>query len=488
MLKNINKLIMSTLLIGANIHIYSQTIPITLEDAIHQMTCTYGYKKIQQDSIIYSYKHQVFKASVLPQIGFVSTLPNYNRSISLVTQPEGYDKYITRSYATSNLGFNISQLIPFTGGTIAFSSNLERQDNFNLNTNKYAYYLNLFNVSYNQTLFSFNAYKWNQKSDNLTKSIEKISIYQQKEAIKQKIIELFFNLLIAQRENEQNKENLILYEYVFANAKKLYQAKRLSKEDMLASQIEYIKAKDDANDFNLTNAQNALKAYLNWDNYRIPKAIFNDNRIPQEKINIHINNIIEKVIKYNYTLKKDLNVLYKNIEIKQIKKSVSPTVSISIGSGYNSQFQSFSDVLNDKASRVSASLSIAVPIHDGGIGKYKKGIANIELKQINDQYKDDITNASIEFEKELQAINLLINSIQSNKESLNLIQQRLDIMRLNVEKGKIDVQYLMQTKVQQIRTFISYNTQIQKLYLLIYKYRYLSLTDVRNNKDILLDE
>ncbi len=55
-------------------------------------------------------------------------------------------------------------------------------------------------------------------------------------------------------------------------------------------------------------------------------------------------------------------------------------------------------------------------------------------------------------------------------------------MKLNVEKGKIDIQQMMQIKVQQLKTFITYNTQIQQLYLLIYKYRYLSLVDVQNNK------
>lgn len=477
---------MIVVLIGIKSHLYGQAIPVTLDEAIRQMTSTYEYKKLRNDSIIQKYNHQSFKASILPQISLSGNLPNYNRSISLVTQPEGDDKYVTRSYATSNLGYNVSQLLPFTGGTISLSSNLERQDNFNLTANRHAYYFNLFNVSYSQALFSYNSYKWKKRTHELTQTLEKITYFQQKEAVKQKIIQLFFELLIAQREYELKKETLELYEYVFDNAQKLYQSGRISKEDMLGTQIEYIKAKDALNTINLENAQNKLKAFLKWNGPALPYAVFNDSKIPEEYLNIDSKDIIEKATKYNYTMKNDLNVLSKKIEQKQVKQSVSPTVSLSIGGGYNSQFQNFSKVFVDKASRLSASLSIVVPIYDGGIGKLKKEITNIQLEQINNQYQNDITNATIEYEKELQTFNLLINSIKSNKETLKLIQQRLDIMKINIENGRIDIQELMQANVQQLKTFIAYNTQIQYFYLLIYKYRYLTLTDVRNNKNILL--
>lgn len=488
MLKNIIKSsIVTIVFLNVNTDIYSQTAPVALEEAIRLMTSTYEYQKNQKDSIVYIYKHRSFKATILPKIILSGAFPNYSRSISLVTQPEGYDKYVTRSYATSNFGFNISQLLPFTGGTVTFSSNLERQDNFNALSNRYGYYLNLFNISYSQSLFSYNAYKWQRKTEKLTESIEQINYHQRNEAVKQKIIELFFNLLIAQREYELNKENFELYKYVYDNAQKLYEVRRISKEDMLAAKIEFIKAKDAVNDITLIAARNDLKAYLKWNGTLLPEAVFNDSIIPTQHLNINTQEIIEKAIKYNYTLTKDLNVLNKRIEQKQIKKSVSPTVSLSIGSGYNSQFQSFSNILDEKASRLSASISVTVPIYDGGIGKYKKAIVNIELAQLNDQYENNITHAAIEYEKELHTINLLISSIKNNKEALNLISQRINIMKLNVEKGKIDIQQMMQIKVQQLKTFITYNTQIQQLYLLIYKYRYLSLVDVRNNKKLLFE-
>ena len=181
-------LIMIVVSIGIKSHLYGQTISVTLDEAIQQMTSTYEYKKLRNDSIIQEYNHQSFKASVLPQISLSGNLPNYSRSISLVTQPEGYDKYVTRSYATSNLGYNISQLLPFTGGTVSLSSNLERQDNFNMTTNRYAYYFNLFNVSYSQALFSYNSYKWKKRTDKLTQTLEEITYFQQKEGSSDKCV------------------------------------------------------------------------------------------------------------------------------------------------------------------------------------------------------------------------------------------------------------------------------------------------------------
>jgi outer membrane protein TolC len=473
------------LLLLLGVRTYSQIVPITLNDAIEQLAHTYEYGKIKKDSIIHHYEHRLFKATALPQITLSGTLPNYNRSISLVTQPEGDDLYVMRSYASSDIGLGISQLLPFTGGSITFSSNLQRQDNFNLATNKYAYYFNLFNLSYSQTLFAYNAYKWNKKIDRLSKSIEDIAFYQQREAVKQKIVELFFNLLIEQRKQELCEENLNLYKYVYEQSQKLYKSHRMSQEDMLAAKIEYLKAADATNEIDLNNVRSILKAYLKWEGEVIPKASFDESLLPHRELDIHYETVIEKAIKYNYTMAKDLNVLQKSIELKQIKKSVNPTVSLSIGSGYNSQFQSFSELLNDKSSRLSASISISIPIYNGGSGKYKKVIANTQLEQLGEQYQNKKASAAIEYKKELESINLLIRSIQNGKESITLIKQRLKLLKLNIAKGRIDLQQLMQTQIQQLKTVISYHTQIQQLYMLIYKYRSLSLIDIRENKELL---
>lgn len=137
MLKNIYSLL--GCIYCFSINIYGQ-VRFSLEDALRYIETTTEYKQLQYDSKYHELYYKIFDANLLPQIRLNASLPDYRKMISIVTQPDGKDAYVSRRYATTGVGLQIQQLLPFTGGTLTFSSNLNRLDNFNVGYKDHSYY------------------------------------------------------------------------------------------------------------------------------------------------------------------------------------------------------------------------------------------------------------------------------------------------------------------------------------------------------------
>ena len=93
----------------------AQNRSFTLQEALGLVQETHGYRLAVKDSLANDLRHKVFKGSIKPNIQLTMKLPEYDKSISLVSQYDGSYKYRSRTYATSSLNVDASQLIPLTG-------------------------------------------------------------------------------------------------------------------------------------------------------------------------------------------------------------------------------------------------------------------------------------------------------------------------------------------------------------------------------------
>lgn len=140
----------------------AQNIVLTLDQVISLSDRANESEILKSDSIITQYDNKLFKIKVLPKLNLTATYPNLNNSISPVTLSDGTEKYVDRFYSTTNLGINISQLVPFTGGTLSLSSTLNQLGNYKPEK-MISYNLTLVNFSYNQKISGYNQYKWEKK-------------------------------------------------------------------------------------------------------------------------------------------------------------------------------------------------------------------------------------------------------------------------------------------------------------------------------------
>ncbi|MFK8008161.1 MAG: hypothetical protein AB8H03_17520, partial [Saprospiraceae bacterium] len=105
--------------------------------------------------------NSIFKASLKPQLSAFANFPNFANTFAEAQQPDGTILFPRINNNNSALGLNLSQAIPWTGGSVFVQSNLQRFDDF---TNDKVFYNGTpFRIGFSQPLFGFNALKWDKK-------------------------------------------------------------------------------------------------------------------------------------------------------------------------------------------------------------------------------------------------------------------------------------------------------------------------------------
>jgi outer membrane protein len=74
------------------------------------------------------YRNRAFQARLLPQLSITGSLPDYNRSIIPVLQPDGSTLFRPQQQTTTSLSMQLSQTLPVVGGDLFVTSAITRLD------------------------------------------------------------------------------------------------------------------------------------------------------------------------------------------------------------------------------------------------------------------------------------------------------------------------------------------------------------------------
>jgi outer membrane protein len=199
-----------------------------------------GIKEATLNGRVAALNFAIYKGSLKPQIDLNARLPNYSKSFTEVTQPNGSILFQSITNNNSSIGLSMSQVIPKTGGTVYLQTNLQRFDDFENGFNNYnglPIQLTLF-----QPLFGFNAMKWDQEIEPLklreAEKQEKVDLAM----LDLQASDLFFNLLMANQDFEIAKANEASNQQLLTIAKERFQLGKISKSDWMQLQLSLISA------------------------------------------------------------------------------------------------------------------------------------------------------------------------------------------------------------------------------------------------------
>ena len=159
-----------------------------------------------------------------------------------------------------------------------------------------------------------------------------------------------------------------------------------------------------------------------------------------------------------------------------------------MGGGYNTQFDSFGHALDDRLASRNISLSVSIPLYNGGVSKNKYRISKIQMQKLNEQREYDKSVAAVDIVRDLSNINIIIESINNYRETLNLLTTQMDNVRLSMDYGRINMEQYIRLKSQYSQSYMTYLTLIKSYYIYIYKYRYLALFDIESDEELYRDE
>lgn len=448
----------------------------TLDDVLDLYSQTDAYEANAADSIIYSNNRKLFKIQVLPTVSLSASTPNMNNSIIAVTQPDGSDKFVNRFYANTNIALNVSQLIPFTGGTMTLSSYLTRLDNFNPKRS-ISYNLNLFNISYSQNLLGLNSFKWDKKTQEAQDKVQSVAIIQQREGILEEIASRFFDLYAAQEQDKIYQESLALSEYLYDKSRKLYYAGKISREDYIDAEIDLWQVRNSNPATEIEYAKSNIVSLLNLDG-RDFSLFFDYTDILESPAGYDVERICNRVVAFSFNPQKNVENIQNEYELKKIKASGTPSVTISMGGGLNSQSEIFKEIFGPYNSQMSFGINMSIPLLNWG--KYKLQYKNKaeSIRQSELAYNAQVEAAISSCQYDLKNFLILKNSISNEINMIDLQKQRISLMKINAEQGKIDVSDIIRARQELLQSEQKVINDIRTLYSLVFKYRRLALVDL----------
>lgn len=238
---------------------------LTLEDV------TYLAHQQSPDALIAKHKfrrsyweYKTYKADYLPSVNLSGTLPNFNRSIDAVVQPDGSTEYRERKFTEYSAELSINQKVGFTGGQVFLRSGLVRNTSILDTSTSISYLSTPVNIGYSQPIFKYNAYKWDKKIEPMKYDEARQQYLEDVEQINITATQYFFNLLLSQIEKEIAAKNLSNYDTLYHIAKGRYNLGKIAENELLQLELNLLRAEAAVDNAELDYENNLfkLKSYL----------------------------------------------------------------------------------------------------------------------------------------------------------------------------------------------------------------------------------
>ncbi len=184
--------------------------------------------------------YRAYRASYRPQLALQGVVPSFNRAIIPVVQPDGTTAFQTVRYNNSLLAVNLSQNIGPTGGQVTVGSQVQRFDDF-IRTEK-RYNNQPFTLGLSQPLGYFNALKWARRIEPLLYQESQRQYLEDREAIAQRVAELYFDVLLQQVNAAVAGQNAQATAELLRVGREKYALGRLSQSDLLQLELNLLNA------------------------------------------------------------------------------------------------------------------------------------------------------------------------------------------------------------------------------------------------------
>ncbi len=185
--------------------------------------------------------YRAYQASYRPQLALQGVVPSFNRAIIPVVQPDGTTAFQSVRYNNSLLAVNLTQNIGLTGGQVVVGSQVQRFDDF-IRTEK-RYNNQPFTLGLTQPLGYFNALKWDRRIAPLLYQESQRQYLEDREAIAQRVTELYFDVLLQQVNAAVAGQNAQATAELLRVGREKYALGRLSQSDLLQLELNLLNAR-----------------------------------------------------------------------------------------------------------------------------------------------------------------------------------------------------------------------------------------------------
>ena len=423
-----------------------------------------------------------YKANYKPTLSFSST-PYYDNQINIINLENGTSKYVSQKQLRTDGNLSITQNIPWTGGTVSVNTSLQRLDMMGDNKN-HTYKTNPVTITFQQSIFGYNALKWDKKIEPLLFDEAKKDYVEALELVSGNTVNKFFKLAQAQSDLQTSKTNYANADTLYIFAKGRYNIGTIAENEML--QLEINRLTEESNMSNavleVENNQEALRTYLGiTDEIFILTEV--DHTLPDVKINLDealslsVSNSPDIINMERRKRVSDSSVAYAKSQTG-LKADVYAQV------GLTQTNSKFSKVYKDPQNQQYVELGIKVPILDWGRGKGRVSVAKSNRDMVYTQVEQDRINFELNVKKLVNQFNLQSGRVKIATKTDYTANRRNDIARRLYLLGRSTILDMNAAISEQNVARKNYISTIYNYWLLYYTIRSITLYDFRSRIEL----
>ncbi|MCL2097766.1 MAG: TolC family protein [Bacteroidales bacterium] len=431
-----------------------------------------------------------YKANYLPSLSLSGSLPDFTKQYTAVAGKDSTGAAVTEYLSEFSNRISgtlaIEQNLP-TGGRISVYSSLEMYDQYENNlSNRVARSFRSIpvNISYTQSFFGVNNYKWDRKIEPLKYEEAKRSYLRQMEEVSIRAIRYFFDYAGA-------VQNLAIAEFNYANNDTLYKIARgrynigtIGENDLLQSELNFMDASSTLNEAQLTkeSTANRLRSFLGF-NELATVEITIPTAVPRVLLDL------EKVLLW--ARKNNPDLLAYQRQLLEVEKRVAEETAangfqanLSVTFGLNQRANTLEDAYKSPNDMENVRITLGIPILDWGRGRGRVRTA----KSNQEVVKNQVEQAYVDFEQDVllkvRQFNMQDTQFHIAAKSDTIAQKRYEVSKQRFLIDKITITDMNNAQMDRDRSQQNYVNALRNYWNFYYTIRQLSLYDYINDKSL----
>ena len=475
-------LIVTILLIVA-FQLYGQRV-ITLEQTV-QLAREQSQSSLLAETIKENryWEYRTFRSNYLPSLAISGTLPNFNRSFTPVTQPDGTTEFQPVAVNNSDVELALIQNVGLTGGRVFASSRVNRFDDFDNDVTRFSGSPFYFGIS--QPLFGFNSLKWDKRIEPLLYEESLKGYVEDLEEISIEATDRFFDMLLAQITLEITSKNVANNDTILKIGQGRYGLGKIAENDLLQLELNL-----------LTSNQNVAQSSLDLETTRLRLMTYIGLTGETDIVLALPDNFPQFVIDETVAINEARRNRQEAVSFKRRLLQAERDVAMAKGNnglnanlfatfGLSNRGDDLGDVYMNPEDQQQVRVGFDVPILDWG--KQKSIVKTAEANRKFVQYS--VAQEEINFDQEVTTLvrqfQVLRQRLEVSRKADEIGERKYDISKNRYLIGKIsitDLNLALQDKDVAKRNYIQ---SLQDFWTAYYQMRRLTLYDFVADQSLL---
>ena len=479
-----SRLLLTIFLTISAVSAYAQD-RMTLSEAIRTArTNSVEALETRQAFISTYWAYRSYKANRLPGVNLSGNLMNFDRSLTLLQNPEdGTLKYVSSNNLQNGIALEINQNITFTGGTLTLVSDLSRIDQFGAGKSL-TWHSRPVTLSYYQPLFTYNQFKWDKKIEPKEYERGKREYLERMEGITIDAVYAYHNLLLARMNNEISKSNFENSGKMLRIAKERLQLGNVTRAEYLQLELRMLNDSISINEsaVDVREAQMILNSLLGYDeSFEIEPVI--ESELPDIQMDYDL--VMSKSLNNSsFCLSNELSLLNAESAVAHAKASRGFSFALNARFGMSQTGPEFPQAYKNLLDQEVVGITFRIPIFDWGLGKGKVQKA----KAAQEVVKAQVTQAENDFRRQMfTAVSEFNNQKQQcmvSRRAMKVASERYELTMHRFREGNATVTDLNMAQTENDSALRQYINDISNYWTFYYTLRQYTLYDFIQGRDL----